>query len=284
MMRKLPESVFEREFDAARENGFSVHLFGEDVRSREGAERALAGLPDGNGTTLLYRGWILTEIEYRDLHAAAEERGYRLVSSPEQYSEVTFFPNYFSKIADRSPHAVWTETPDAYAAWTASRTLGDGPFVIKDHVKSAKHKWLDACFVPKGASRERFEEIAEALRAEQGAAFHGGFVVKTYVPLKAVERGPYEYPTCDEYRIFYWQRRRLAMSHYHDRPMSHFDDAEFDRIAERFAAPLFTMDIARTADDDWVIVDVGAGECSSLPPSLSAEEFYRRLRDASLRA
>jgi hypothetical protein len=52
MMRKLPESVFEREFDAARENGFSVHLFGEDVRSREGAERALAGLPDGNGTTL----------------------------------------------------------------------------------------------------------------------------------------------------------------------------------------------------------------------------------------
>ena len=29
---------------------------------------------------------------------------------------------------------------------------GEGPFVIKDHIKSAKHLWHEACFVPKGSA------------------------------------------------------------------------------------------------------------------------------------
>lgn len=284
MMKKLPDPVFEQEFDAAKSLGFDCLLFAEEILSHEGAERSVAHLPEGNGGALLYRGWIFPEAVYRQLYEALAARGHCLVSTPEQYAEVTYFPNYYPKVREASPAAVWTDTPDEYLAWSRSRTLGDGPFVLKDHVKSAKHRWHDACFVPSGAGRERFEEIAAELKAEQGKSFHRGFVVKQYVPLRS--RGPSsrEYPMAEEYRLFFWQRKLLISSHYHNQTANAVDFSLFEQFATRFDAPFFTMDVAQAENGNWLIVDMGAGECSSLPPSLSPDTFYRRLCDTRFAA
>jgi hypothetical protein len=69
-MRKLPEPNFEREFDAAQACGFASRLFGLEAFLAGKVERAFEQLPPGRGTPLLYRGWILTESEYRLLHEA----------------------------------------------------------------------------------------------------------------------------------------------------------------------------------------------------------------------
>ncbi|HYH63129.1 MAG TPA: ATP-grasp domain-containing protein [Urbifossiella sp.] len=279
MMKKLPDPVFEHEFDAARSLGFDCLLFAEEVLSHEGAEQAVKVLPDGDGGPLLYRGWILTEEEYGAFDRALAARGHRLVSTPAQYAEVTYFPNYYPKVRGASPAAVWTDTPDTFLAWSRSRSLGDGPFVLKDHVKSAKHLWHEACFVPKGAGRERFESIAGALLNEQGKSFHRGFVVKQYVPLRSRGTGPREYPLCEEYRLFFWRGELLTASHYHDRTADRQDWSPFVELAGRFDAPFFTMDVAEAEGGTWLVVDMGAGECSSLPPGLPAAEFYGRLLD-----
>lgn len=277
LMKKLPDSVFEHEFDAARSLGMTCLLFAEEVLSREGSERAVKNLPEGDGGLLLYRGWIFTEETYREFHQAVLARGYRLASTPEQYAQVTYFPNYYPKVREVSPPAVWTDSPDAYLAWSQCRRLGDGPFVLKDHIKSAKHLWHDACFVPKGAGREQFESIAEALRKEQGTSFNRGFVVKQYVPLRSRGTTSREYPQCEEYRLFFWHGKLLIASHYHNQTASRQDWSQFEKLAERFEAPFFTMDIAETESGSWLVMDMGAGECSSLPPSLPASQFYSRL-------
>src|SRR5215213_2602500 len=212
MMRKLPEPNFEPEFDAAKSLGFNCLLFDEDALCAGDIDLALRRLPPGDGRDLLYRGWILTEEVYGHLHGALAGRGYSLASSGAQYAEVTYFPNYYPKIRQFSPDAVWTDTPDAFLAWTLARKLGDGPFVVKDHVKSAKHLWHEACFVPKGSGRENFERIAENLRREQGQSFFRGFVVKQYVPLRSRGDSPRAYPMCEEYRLFFWKGRLLAAS------------------------------------------------------------------------
>lgn len=279
MMRKLPEPMFEQEFDAARAVEFDYLLFDEDAASGSEIDWALGRLPPGDGGELLYRGWILTEETYHRLHAGLARLGYRLVSSPADYAEVTFFPNYFPKIRDRSPAAVWTDTPDAFAAWSLARRLGDGPFVIKDHVKSAKHLWHEACFVPRGAGREAFERIAETLLREQGPSFCRGFVVKEYVPLRVRGESPRAYPMCEEYRLFFWKGQLLTASHYHRLPESAVDWTPFVHLAHRFDAPFFTMDVAQTEGGDWIVVDMGAGECSSLPPGLEPLRFYQRLSE-----
>ncbi len=276
-MKKLPDSVFEHEFDAAKSLGMTCLLFAEEVMSHEGAEQAVKNLPEGDGGSLLYRGWIFTEEVYHQFYQALLNRGYRLVSMSDQYAEVTYFPNYYPKVRDVSPEAVWTYTPDAYLAWSQSRRLGDGPFVLKDHIKSAKHLWHDACFVPKGAGREQFESIAEALWNEQGKSFNRGFVVKQYVPLRSRGTSAREYPQCEEYRLFFWRGKLLVASHYHNQTANRQDWSQFADLAGRFNAPFFTMDIAETESGAWLIMDMGAGECSSLPPSLPATQFYSRL-------
>jgi hypothetical protein len=284
MMRKLPDSIFEREFDAARSLGFDCLLFAEEELSLHGAEDAVRSLPEGDGSQLLYRGWIQTEDDYRRFYDALSGRGYCLVSTPEQYAEVTYFPNYYPKVREASPEAVWTDDDDAYRAWCASRRLGNGPFVLKDHIKSAKHRWHEACFVPKGSGREAFEEIAGALRKEQGKVFNRGFVVKQYVPLRSRGTGPREYPQCEEYRLFFWRGELLVASHYHDQAANSMDWSPFQSLAKRFDAPFFSMDVAQTEEGSWLIVDMGSGECSSLPPSLSAADLYQRLRDSMIGA
>ena len=72
-------------------------------------------------------------------------------------------------------------------------------------------------------------------------------------------------------------RQLLIASHYHDQTANRQDWSPFERLAERFDAPFFTMDVAETESGLWLIVDMGAGECSSLPPSLPATQFYSRL-------
>jgi len=276
-LRKLPEPLFEPEVEAATARGFRCLLFDEDAVCAGEIDRALKVLPPGDGGELLYRGWILTEDKYRAFHEALSSRGYSLVSSPGQYATVTYFPNYYPTIRDISPAAVWTDTPDPYRAWTMARTLGDGPFVLKDHVKSAKHLWHEACFVPTGSGRENFERIAENLRREQGPSFFRGFVVKQFVPLRSRGDGPRQYPVCEEYRLFFWKGQLLTASHYHRLAENPVDWSPFVALARRFDAPFFSMDVAQTEIGDWIVVDMGAGECSALPPSLDAAKFYDRL-------
>jgi hypothetical protein len=279
MMRKLPEPMFEPEFDAARALGFGCFLLDGDALLADDVEGALKRLPERAVQPAIYRGWILTEELYRRFHAALAAKGYALVTSPEHYAEVVYFPNYYPKIRTLSPRAVWTDTADAYRAWALSRSLGDGPFVLKDHVKSAKHRWDDACFVPSNAGRESFERIAKNLIREQGKLFFRGLVVKEYVPLRKLGESPWEYPMCEEYRLFFWHGRLLIATHYHRQPANAVDWSPFVEAAQRFDAPFFTMDVAQTEADNWIVVDMGSGECSALPPSLEASRFYTQLAE-----
>src|SRR5262249_49476717 len=254
-MRKLPEPMFESEFDAATSLGFKCLLFDEEALCAGDIDLALKRLPPGDGRELLYRGWILTEELYRQFRDALSARGHTLISSAAQYAEVSYFLNYYPKIRDFSPAAVWTDTPDSFLAWTLARKLGDGPFVIKDHIKSAKHLWHEACFVPKASGRENFERIAENLRREQGKSFFRGFVVKQYVPLRSRGDSPRAYPLCEEYRLFFWARHLLIASHYHRQSENPVDWSPFVALAQRFDAPFFTMDIAQIETGNWIVVD-----------------------------
>ena len=77
-------------------------------------------------------------------------------------------------------------------------------------------------------------------------------------------------------------RDRLAiLSHYHRLPENPVDWSPFVRLAQRFEAPFFSMDVAQTEAGNWIVVDVGAGECSSLPPSLEPARFYGPLAEVT---
>ena len=103
--------------------------------------------------------------------------------------------------------------------------------------------------------------------------------MKQYVPLGSRGESPREYPMCEEYRLFFCTRQLLIASHYHRQPENPVDWSLFVNLAQRFDAPFFTMDVAQAETGEWLVVDMGAGECSSLPPSLEPSRFYSRLAE-----
>ena len=215
MMRKLPDSIFEREYDAAQSLGFNCLLFAEEAIWHPWCRACLEALPDGDGAVSLPR-LDSTEDEYRRFFDALSARGYRLVSTPQQYAEVTYFPNYYPKICEASPEAVWTDNDDPYLAWCASRRLGERAVLVCSRTTSSRRNTAGTRqFRPRGLARG-FESVAEELRKEQGKVFNRGFVVKQYVPLRSRGAGPREYPQCEEYRLFFWQGELLIASHYHN--------------------------------------------------------------------
>ena len=132
-------------------------------------------------------------------------------------------------------------------------------------------------YQPKGAGREAFELVAENLKKEQGKSFFRGFVVREFVPLRVVRDGPKEYPRCEEYRLFFWRGQLLSVSHYHEEKEEPIPVEQFVAVAQRFDSPFFSMDVAKSVAGRWLIVDMGAGECTRLPPNLKPDLFYRRL-------
>jgi hypothetical protein len=276
-LRKLPEPTFEPEYDAAREYGFTCRLFGLEDFLAGRSERALERLPPAREQVLLYRGWILTEGEYRLLDASLRERGYILFTRPEAYAEALYLPNHYARIADHSPPAVWTEGRGLDSAWRAARSLGDGPWLVKDHIKSAKQRWQSACFIPPRAGRAAFDDVCREFLAYRGEHFARGFVFKQYVPLARLGETAFGGPLCEEYRLFFWRHELLAAAPYDRVGGPGADFAPYAAVARRFQSRFLTIDVARTAAGGWVILEAGDGGVSALPPRLPADSFYRAL-------
>lgn len=47
---------------------------------------------------------------------------------------------------------------------------------------------------------------------------------------------------------------------------------------------LFTLDVARQQDGDWLIIEPGDGQVTGLPERADPRAFYRALRDALVTA
>jgi len=52
---------------------------------------------------------------------------------------------------------------------------------------------------------------------------------------------------------------------------------EFEATAAAIPSRFFSMDLARTTDGEWLIIELGDGQVSGLPPTLSPDDFYRSL-------
>lgn len=257
---------FELEADALDELGLPYAMIAmEDVVDGE-FERALDGALLEE--EVLYRGWMLTGEEYEQLAVAIGERGAQLVTSHDEYAAAHYLPSWFAAVASQSPATRWIEGDDLEEAWEAACELGAPPFVVKDHVKSVKEMWFEACFVPGGASKLEMQGVCASLVEARGERFERGIVVRRFVPLVY------------EHRMFFWRGRLIAEAPYHDveaieRP------ARFANLASAVESPFFSADIALTDAGEWLVLELGDGGVSTLPPTMDPRAFYRALAEVA---
>lgn len=271
---------FELEALAAEELGIESYAIPLEPVVNGDPERALRKLPRPNGRRWLYRGWMLDEDEYTGLYDAMAERDEELVVDPESFAEATYAPRYLPLLGAHTPPARWTEGEDIAEAWEVAQELGPPPWIVKDHVKSAKEAWHTACFVPTGADADDFHAICTRLLELRGDRFAGGFVIKRYVELATLPGYlPEQRRVPDEHRLVFWEGALVAHAPYHDVEAELESAEQLAFLGDVISSPFFTADVARLASGGYTVIEINDGGCSVLPELLDPRDLYRRIVD-----
>lgn len=265
---------FADQLAAAEAAGFTTWLLSfESLVHDRAPNRAARRIPDETGPCL-YRGWMLKPAAYADLAGALEERRAPLVVSPAAYAYAHQLPGWYRDFQDVTATTAWTSSGDMDEARAALSRLPPGPAIVKDYVKSAKHRWREACFIPDTRDDARALAVIRAFLDEQGGDLNGGLVLRAfrpYPPLGTDESTGM--PTIEERRLFAWKGRPLVVR---GDEGSLLGDPPIATALARVRSPFVSIDLARLDDGSWEVVEIGDGQVSGLR-DLDPFAFFRTL-------
>jgi hypothetical protein len=275
------DSQFEQEAVAARACGLEVFLVDHDAAMRGRFPVAIRKVPsEASGRRVLYRGWMMPAAGYAGFVAEVEKRGWSVLTSGEDYAACHHLVGWVGLLGDLTPQSRWiahappfepSEIADALREWT-------GPAVVKDYVKSEKHAWSEACFIPEVTDLESALRIVNRFIALRGNDFEGGLVIREFVPL--VSRGVHPQsgmPLSNELRSFWMRDRCIAVSDYWGGSAPASLPSMAHQAAKRINRPFFAIDLAERQAGGWIVMEVGDGQVSSLADGMPVDEFYRSL-------
>ena len=271
-----------REAEAARNAGFATALIDHDAVVAGKLTRAVARIPQADRTaTAIYRGWMLTVEQYGRLFEALLAKGVTLINGPSQYAFCHHIPGWYAAFDKHTPRSRWLshgppfsrdEIVAVLAGWT-------GGAIVKDYVKSEKHAWLEACFLPDVTDINDVERVVRRFTELRGVDFAGGLVFREFVSLRAIGQHPQSgMPISNEWRLFWATGKPIACSPYWEATADREPNvAEFASLAREVKSDFFAMDLAQRQDGSWLILELGDGQVSGLPERMDAGAFYRSL-------
>ena len=233
-------------------------------------------------TELIYRGWMMSVENYTRFYYALREKNYFLINDPEQYRECHHFPFWYSKLHDYTAESVFMDLPvDRANIPGLLQQFGDSPLMVKDYVKSRKHEWHEACFIPKASDLDNALRVVECFIERQGDDIAGGIVLRKYMDLQMVGRHEKSrMPIARELRVFCRKNIPFACIGYWT------GDEDKEVVPERLLracsclnSDFYTVDLALTVSGEWVIIEVGDGQVSGLQ-GYDASRFYVSMLDS----
>lgn len=283
---KLPDATYAREAAACEQLGIPWSPINfEAIVYEQDLAQAVRRVPTAEAEELaFYRGWMLTPTQYEMLYAALLTRQIRLVNTPAAYALCHYLPRWYSLLEGETPRSIWTEAGEDLSLphlLERLRVFGNGPMIVKDWVKSRKHEWHEACFIPSASDADAAGAVIRRFLERQGADLNIGPVFREFVPLAPLSRHPKSgMPLTKEYRLFFYNGELVSVSRYWD-AAEYADDAlpldHFQALAGKIDSQFFTMDVAQKTDGDWIVVELGDAQVAELPASADPQAFYAAL-------
>jgi hypothetical protein len=266
---KRVDEHFAREAEAVRALGGSLALIDHDALQRGDAAEAVRRVPRDLGT-VWYRGWMTTASQYTALTAALGAKGIAMAVPPDGYQKAHELPGWYDTFAGVTPASVWLPlkkgaAPERDTLARLVRPLAKGPAIVKDYVKSRKHEWDEACFVPDVTDTERLHAVVTRFVELQGDFLAGGIVIREF---ETYENG--------EARVWWVDGEPVLVGAHPDTPDRH-PRPYTDLIApcvRALGCRFITTDLARRPDGTWRIVEVGDGQVSDLPAGAEPADLY----------
>ncbi|WP_162788847.1 ATP-grasp domain-containing protein [Amycolatopsis albispora] len=258
---RRPDAHFADEATAAREAGLDVALVDHDALARPGGADEAVRRVHGEGQAV-YRGWMVSSQRYAEFDAALRRRGVVLRTTAEQYRRAHELPGWYADLASVTPSAVWTEGADRAAFARACGELGSGPAVLRDYTKSLKHHWHEAAFIPDVADTAAAWSVASRFLELRGSDFAGGFVLRRFERFVSAE-----------VRTWWIDGVRRVTGPHPDTP-DDLPDADLtaaEAVLRGLGLPFVTADFALREDGVWRLIELGDGQVSDRPRTVSPE-------------
>jgi ATP-grasp domain, R2K clade family 3 len=230
-----PEEMFADQWSALTQAGFSASLCSDAVLA--GTKR-LRNVP--HGAVVVYRGWMVKADEYATLVNGIAQCGAKAFTTPQEYLAAHHLPNWYPLLSDLTPE---TRAFPADADIVAElRALGWGSYFLKDYVKSLKTARGSIVRDPAEAPA-----VVAELREYRGE-IEGGICVRR------VE----EFTPESERRYFVLLGVGYAATEGVGVPEI------VHECAKRLTSKFFSVDVARRADGQLRVVEVGDGQVSDM--------------------
>lgn len=245
---KQVDETYQDEYAAARALGLKASLFCfEDFEA--GRFKAHPAIPEGS--TVLYRGWMLTPPVYISLVEALRVLGATALTDPAQYRRCHHLPEWYPLLTE---HTSETRVLPADADFTQALHGLDWPgYFIKDYVKS-----LNTAGGALVANVAQIAPLVEQMRQYRGQIEGGVCVRKREDYLEHTER-----------RYFVARGRAYGA------------DGEVPALVQRCArlidSPFFSVDVVQRADGVLRLVELGDGQVSDRK-EWTAEGFAQVLK------
>ena len=277
---------WENEYELAKRYNVSAWLFDYD-----------AFITDGNiqlhGNTekptqiqpMIYRGWMLPIDSYHHLYQTLLQCNFRLINSPDEYQHCYYLPCCYDVIKDKTAASVFfhgQKTPNDSELLALLSQFGSKPIIVKDYVKSRKHDWKEACFIPNASDLSYAKTIVANFITRQANHFQGGLVFREFIDMAPIGMHPKSHmPLTQEYRIFILNKKPISCTeywqgtHYHDDKPINLD--QFTGIFSTVRSHFFTVDIAKKKTGDWMIMELGDGQVAEYIGERGAEQLYAEI-------
>lgn len=276
---------FAAEEGLVRDLGGVTALVDHDALLAGDTAGAVRRVPRGLRAAAWYRGWMVPSAAYGRLAQALAERGCTLLTAPGGYAAAHELPGWYAVFEGATPSSCWLPwagrmpSPQELAA-AAGRLGGSGPAVVKDYVKSRKHEWDEACFVPELADTAALHRVVSRFVELQGEELAGGVVLREFEPY-ASSGGD----RAEESRVWWVDGEPVLVTVHPDwpalpagPPAADPDLSGVRPLVHALGCRFVTTDLAQRADDGrWRVVEVGDGQVSDLPPGADAAPLLAAL-------
>src|SRR5690606_40582081 len=98
-------------------------------------------------------------------------------------------------------------------------------------------------------------------------------------PLVRLEEDIRGQPVNEEYRMFFYEGTLLASTPPIWGNGPYEEGGKWAEVVRRFTNPFISMDVARQEDGSWIIIEVGDGGVTGIPPSIDLNRFYQALAE-----
>jgi len=284
---KEVDFMYLEEWETAKQLKIETALMNfEDLQKRKNPAQATQRIkPRKNLIQAIYRGWMLKDVDYQQLYEILLSKNIKLINNPAAYNFCHYLPNWYEFLNHISPKTVFINLEKGFYEHEILEKIqifGNSPIIVKDYVKSQKHYWHEACFIPNASDTAQVLKVSQRFLQLQGEDLNKGLVYRQFLEFQPLaQHSQSDMPLTKEFRIFVFNQQIISILAYWDEGDYENAAADLDFLENeipRINSHFYTIDIAQTKTGEWLIIELGDAQVAGLPDNANKLDFYKNLQ------